>query len=315
MRGMRKYKVAIVGAGRIGAFFDDMDSKAVLTHAHAFKEAEQFELVGFFDIMEENAKNAAKRWGVKYFQRLEDAMQEVDVVCCTVPDRYHYDMLKQIAQYPVKFVFSEKPIAETPEQAEKICKLYQEKGIPLQINYTRRYLEEFSQLKRQIEGYGRFLKGCGYYGKGILHNGSHMLDLIIHLLGNIESVEGYEKIYDFFEEDPSVETKIKVREGTIYLHPIDCRAATIFELELFFEKCRVRILDGGSIIEIYPVMPSPIYEGYENYIKKETRNVNYDASFRNAVKNIYEHLEYHKDLCCPMEDAKAVLELCCKLQK
>lgn len=312
---MKTYKVVIVGAGRIGAFFDDMDCDVVLTHAHAFQEAEQFELVGFFDVVEEVAKKAAERWKVRYFHSLEEAMQDVDVVCCTVPDAYHYDMLKQIAQYPVKFVFSEKPITETPEQAEKICKLYQEKKLPLQINYTRRYLEEFVQLKRDMKGYGTFLKGCGYYGKGILHNGSHMLDLIIYLLGSIESVEGDEKIFDFFDEDPSVEAKIKVRDGNIYLHPIDCRVATIFELELFFEKARVRILDGGSVIEIYPVMPSPVYEGYENYIKKETRIVHYDNSFRNAVQNIYEHLEYQKELCCPMEDAKVVLELCCKLQQ
>lgn len=313
---MKRYKVLIIGAGRIGAFFDTVDSKAVLTHAHAFFQAEQFELVGFFDSVKENAKKAAERWNTNCFENLEKALEVVEVVCCTVPDAYHYEILKKIAGYKnVKFVFGEKPITENVEQAEEICSLYQNRKIPLQINYTRRYLEEFWQLKEEIQGYGRLLKGCGYYGKGILHNGSHMLDLIRNLLGEIESTESLDKIYDYYEKDPSVDAKLQIGDANIYLHSVDCGAVTIFELDLLFEKARIRILDGGAKIEVYSVLSSEVYEGYFNYKLIDIREVNYDKSFINAVNNIYEYLEYGKALLCPMEEAKEVLELCCKLQK
>ena len=312
---MKKYKVLIIGAGRIGAFFDTPDSKAVLTHAHAFSQAEQFELVGFFDSVKENAKKAAERWNTKFFENLEEALQAADIVCCTVPDAYHYEMLKKIVECNnIKFVFGEKPITENVEQAREICSLYRNRNIPLQINYTRRYLEEFWQLKNEIQGYGKLLKGCGYYGKGILHNGSHMLDLIYNLLGEIKSAETLDRIYDCYEKDPSVDVKLQVAGGNVYLHAVDCQAVTIFELELFFEKARVRILEGGSKIEIYSVMPSEIYEGYFNYKLTDVREVNYDKSFTNAVNNIYEYLENGERLLCPMEEAKGVLEICCKLQ-
>ena len=313
---MKKYKVVIIGAGRIGAFFDTPESDAVLTHAHAFFQAEQFQLVGFFDSVKENAQKAAERWKVSCFESLEAALEVAEVVCCTVPDAYHYELLKKIADYPnIKLVFGEKPITENVQQAEEICALYQNKKIPLQINYSRRFLEEFWKLKKEIPMYGKLLKGCGYYGKGILHNGSHMLDLIRNLLGEIKGVESLGRVYDCYEKDPSVDVKLQVAGSDVYLHSVDCRAVTIFELDLLFEKARVRILDGGAKIEIYSVQPSLIYEGYYNYKRTDTMVVNYDKTFTNAVNNIYEYLECGKDLLCPMEQAKEILEICCELQK
>lgn len=312
---MRKYNVVIVGAGNIGAFFDNKESENILTHAHAFQQSEKFNLLGFYDISKERAQQAAKRWDVQVFETMEEAMQNAEVVCCTVPDEYHYDVLKEIAEYPVKFVFGEKPITKVVKEAEEICELYHQKKIPLQINYSRSYLKEFSDLKHEIENYGAFIKGCGYYVKGILHNGSHIIDLIIKLLGKIDAVQGGEKTYDFFEKDPSVEAKISVAGGNIYLHPVDYRVATIFELDLFFEKARVRIYDLGNRIDIYQVLPSPVYEGYYNYIETEQRQVNYDNALINAVENIYEYLENQEELVCPMERATEVLQLCCTLQE
>lgn len=315
VKRMRKYNVVIVGAGNIGAFFDNKESENILTHAHAFQQSEKFNLLGFYDISKERAQQAAKRWGVQAYETMEEAMQNAEVVCCTVPDEYHFDVLKEIAEYPVKFVFGEKPITKELEQAKEICQLYEKKNIPLQINYSRSFLKEFSQLKKEIENYGAFIKGCGHYVKGVLHSGSHMIDLIIKILGKIEAVQGGDKTYDFYEDDPSVEAKISVAGGKIYLHPIDFRVVAIFELDLFFEKARVRIWDNGNQIEIYPVLESPVYEGYYNYIKTETRQVSYNSALTNAVENIYEHLEHGKEMVCPMTKAKDVLEICCKLRE
>ncbi|MDE6312064.1 MAG: Gfo/Idh/MocA family oxidoreductase [Lachnospiraceae bacterium] len=312
---MKKYSVVIVGAGNIGAFFDTPDSAEILTHANAFYKNENFILKGFYDVDTEKAKEAAARWQVQAFESLADALENTDVVSCTVPDAFHFAVLKQVAEFPVKLVFAEKPFTKTEKEAEELCRLYEEKKIPVLINYTRRYVTEFMELKGRISEFGRFIRGTGYYGKGILHNGSHMIDFINYLLGDVSLVESADAFVDFEEDDPSVEAKLRVAEGVFYMHPLDCNIATLFELDLLFEKGRIRMTDGCGHVEESKVLPSPTFEGYYNYIPVKDYSVHYDSSFRNAVQHIYQVLEKQEKLLCSKEDGTKVLKLCRQLQR
>ena len=312
---MKKYNVVIIGAGNIGAFFDAPGREEILTHANAFYRDDNFVLKGFYDVDYQKAKEAAKRWDVQAFETMLEALRDTDVVSCTVPDAFHFQVLKQVAEYPVKLVFAEKPFTKTEQEAEELCRLYEEKNIPLLINYTRRYVTEFIELKERIREYGRFIRGTGYYGKGILHNGSHMIDFISYLLGEVSLVESSDAFTDFAEDDPSVEAKLKVAGGVFYMHPLDCNVATLFELDLFFEKGRIRMTDGCGKVEESKVLPSPTYQGYYNYIPVKSYTVHYDSSFQNAVLHIYGVLEHNQPLMCSKEDGTRVLQLCKKLQQ
>ena len=110
---MKQYNVVIIGAGNIGAGFDSPESDEILTHAHAFLKNDKFNLIGFYDVDFVKAASAANKWNVQAFVTMESAMKHAEVVCCTVPDAYHYQVLKEIAEYPVKLVFAEKPITKT----------------------------------------------------------------------------------------------------------------------------------------------------------------------------------------------------------
>ena len=59
-----KYKVGVVGAGRIAAGFDSLGDELVLTHAHAVKREPRLELVGFWDLNNQASLDAAAKWGV-----------------------------------------------------------------------------------------------------------------------------------------------------------------------------------------------------------------------------------------------------------
>lgn len=61
----KSYNVLIIGAGNIGAFFDMPYSKNVLTHAHAFSKVEGFNLLGFVDVDNKKAIEAANIWNAK----------------------------------------------------------------------------------------------------------------------------------------------------------------------------------------------------------------------------------------------------------
>lgn len=310
------YKVTIIGSGNIAAGFDTPESKKILTHAHAVTEHSDFELSGFYDRDEMRAFEAVRRWGGKAYVDMETAVQNADIVCCCVPDRFHGSVLKEVAQYHPRLVIAEKPLADKYKEAIEIQKLYEgEDKIPLVVNYSRRFLKEFHHLKHDVKSYGKFIKGIGYYGKGILHNGSHMIDILQFLLGKVEDIKilGTE-IYDFEPDDPSYDVVLKVQQENFYMMAIDCRVVTIFEMELFFEKARVRILNGGEKIEIYHVEASDTYAGYKNYQPIEIRNVNYSGAMIGLMENVSRYLKGEEALNCTIQDGMDVLKICMRIR-
>lgn len=309
--GMSKYKVLIIGAGNIAALFDTPQSNKILTYAHAFSSNFAFNLKGFYDTDYKKSYAASEIWDCKAFKELDDAMKDINVVCCCVPDEYHFDILKKIADYPVKLVVAEKPLAKTVKEAEYIEYLYKSRNISLEVNYSRRFIEEFQALKQNIKDYGNFIKGTGYYGKGIIHNGSHMVDLLTYLLGEISEIEKTDRfIKDFTESDSSCDAVLHINNGIFNMTAIDSRIATIFEMDLFFEKARVRVLDGGNIIEIYKIKESEEYKGYYNYVLSEVLKVDYSGAMQGLVNNIKDFLGGNDKLQCTLEDGKRVIKTC-----
>lgn len=304
------YKVTIIGAGNIAAGFDSPESEKVLTHAHAVMANPDFELLGFYDKDERKAMEAAERWGGKVYADMESALKNADVVFCCVPDQLHGQVLKEIARFQPKLVVAEKPLTVVYEEAEKIQELYQGK-IPLVVNYSRRFLREFHLLKDEINLYGKFMKGIGYYGKGTIHNGSHMVDLLRFLLGEVTETQILKSgIFDFTNKDPSKDMLLKIKDGVFYMTAIDCNAVTIFEMELFFEKARIRIVECGEKIEIYHVIASDTYVGEQNYKLVETRYVDYSGAMLGLLDNVKNHLEKCEKIYCTVQDGLEDLKIC-----
>ena len=315
MKCLIQNKILIIGAGNIAALFDNPTSSKILTHAHAFKENKNFTLKGFYDIDYSRAKIAAQRWGCEAFSNLEDAMESVDIVCICVPDKYHAKILEEVSKYTVKLVVAEKPLAKSLDEAKRIKQLYDKKKIPLLLNYSRRYLVEYQILKKDISKYGAFCKGTGYYGKGLQHNGSHMIDILSYLVGEVMGIErASHDISDFEEDDLSYDVTLRIKNGFFNMTAIDSRVATIFELDLFFEKARVRIIDGGNVIETYRVEGSKEYNGYFNYTLLERKNVEYSNALLGLVDNVKSYLENEEELVCTMDDGVKVLDICSRIR-
>lgn len=306
------YKAVIVGAGKIGSEFDTPDSDKILTHAHALSNHQEIILDGFYDIDYKKAVHAAEIWGGQAYPEISDALCRTDIVVCCVPDQFHGKALKEIAAYTPQLVIAEKPLAVSVKEAEEIRRLYQGK-IPLMVNYSRRYIKEFDDLRKNLKEFGRFLRGVGYYGKGILHNGSHMIDFIQYLLGNIEALtEVTGKILDF-KGDPSVDVSMRIAQGVFSMIAIDSRIVTLFEMELFFEKARIRILEGGKKIEYYEVKESSAYKGYYNYMLKRAVTANDSTAMQGLVENAVLFLENREEMKCTLEDGISVLQTCIKI--
>ncbi|MFZ3130318.1 MAG: Gfo/Idh/MocA family oxidoreductase, partial [Desulfosporosinus sp.] len=272
-------------------------------------------VVGFVDVDIKKASRACFVWGGQAFSKLEDAfaVERIDVVSIAVSDEYHYATLTEVARFPVRLVFAEKPLTATLVHSEKILELYKQRSIPGIVNYSRRFVPDFSRIRQEIRNgcYGEYLTGTGYYGKGILHNGSHMIDLLRYLLGDIQVGQVISSMYDYYPNEPSVSAALILQgDKTFTIQHVNCRAFTIFEMDLLFERKRIRMIDGGFVIEEYKVQDNPVFTGYRNMVIKSTHRTAMDQAMSHAVQNIYDFLEFGNPCLCSFNDAFYVLQVC-----
>lgn len=310
---LKKFTVLVVGAGRIGAFFDEPKSKEILTHAHAFYKHKGFEIVGFVDKNKQQAQKAVTIWGGQDYDSIEEAFKKnkIDVVVNATPDEEHFKTLQQLINKPIKLIFTEKPLTATLNEAKKIVALAKNKKIAIAVNYNRSFTPDFIKLKQAIKQgvYGEYLTGTGYYGKGWLHNGSHLINLLLLLIGDIKKITPISRQYDFFKTDPSLVGVLYFKDQKpFFIQSVDSRSHTIFEIDLMFSQARIRIIDSGFIIEYYQVKPDQRYAGYQKLalVKKEPTKLSQSLYY--GVDNLYNYLQGKAELGCSLDDGYKTIQ-------
>jgi len=313
-----QFNVLIIGAGQIGAFFDTPKTSNILTHAHAFTNHKNFILCGFYDTDYSKSQKAAKLWSTKCFKNLRGAFltNKIDVVCVAVPDKFHHKVLKSIVKYHPKLVFSEKPITTSLRSAQEIVDIYKKNHVQLLINYSRRFVPEIINIKEKINNndFGKFLGGIGYYGKGTMHNGSHLIDLIRFIVGDFKKVKTITVEKDYSPEDPSTTAIIYLENGgTIFLRNINHKLYSIFEADLLFEKGRVKFADSGNKIVTYKVKENKIYKGYYNLAEEKTIKTSLNKALYYSANHIYKIITKKTASLSPSNNALKDLEVCYRL--
>lgn len=319
MSSKDKISTLIIGAGKISAFYDKPDQKSILTHCHAFTTSGKFKVVGIYDIDENKSKVASEIWNIKQYKNFDDAFQnKIDVIVIATPDDSHFNYLKLFASKKIKLIFCEKPIVTKFEEIEEIKKIYQNNKITLLVNYSRRYINEIQQLKRKIKSneFGKVICGTGYYGKGLIHNGSHMIDLINYLFdGKNQAFNIHNKINDFYPDDNTISFSMKVNNAIIDINGTPQGLFTIFELDLLFEKKRVQLTDGCSRITEYDIKEDKQYKGHKGFHKESEYSVDMTTALVNAVEHIYDIINVRQQPICSLKDCDETMRLCFQIKE
>lgn len=301
------YNVLIIGGGDIGAGYDTPNSKEYLTHAHAFTDHSGFNLVGFVEPNKEVAQNISKKWQVNCFNSIDEAfkLSKIDVVSIAVPDEVHYAVLKEVAKYHPKFVVAEKPLTQTISEAKEIVGIYA--GIPSLVNFKRRFTPEFISLKQKIDNnvFGEFRYGSAFYGKGFIHNGSHLVNLLSYLINlDWDSFHKIDSVTDYKIEDPSLSILLKNQsEKTSFLiKSIHQNDFTIFDFDLIFSKGKIRITNLGNKIEEYQTVKNDVFTAFTTLRLKSDYVTELNKSLIYLADHIYEYLTQKTPLSCTFEE-------------
>jgi predicted dehydrogenase len=308
-----KFSIAIIGAGLISSEFDKPDQNKYLTHCHSVCDNPHLKPIGIFDINLKKVSEASAKWNIEPFHTLKSLLKnKPDIILITVPDEYHSEYLTEVIKYEPRIVVCEKPLTNTVALSKKIITKYEENGIDLAVCYQRRYDEDYIKIRKEYFGknLGKFLSGSVIYSKGILHNGSHAVDILRFILGEVNQVKSFGKRFDYNQVDPTVSAIISFDDGNVHFIPGDERYHSLFEIDLIFETKRFRFSESGNNIEVFEVGPDPVYSGYSALNKTESRVSTLGFALENMWSSVVDHLSGKDKLSTLAEDSIKTQEVC-----
>jgi len=266
-------KAVIIGAGQIAGGLDSPEDEAILTHAHAYKANPDTELIGVCDTDESSLKEFTKKWETKAFNSAKEMIDECapDIISICSSTQTHSNMLNlALESKSAKVILCEKPFVSTKEEFDEINRLLEKNSKKLFINFIRRYDPSFIKLAEIIKSgeLGSIQSFQGRFSKGLIHNGSHMLELIEWLIGSISKIRILDLhksesdfLGQFYVHSENANGILTNQEATNYDH---------FELDIMLSGAKIAISDQGRSITILKPEESKIFAGY-SYLQEHSK--------------------------------------------
>jgi predicted dehydrogenase len=184
-------RTLLIGLGRIGMGYD-LDSPTsdhkVRTHAKAFSQHEGFTLVGAVDPDESLREAFTLHYRLPAFESVFEALEEVnpEIAVIATPTDTHQRVLNQVlTAKSIAAVLCEKPLAPSSQEAMEMRNHAETRGVRLFVNYIRRSTPGAALIREALHS-GRIpgpFRGVAVYSNGLLHNGTHAIDLLQYWFG------------------------------------------------------------------------------------------------------------------------------------
>lgn len=279
---MRKYKVGLIGCGRIGSLLEDDPLRGKpCSHAGGFSALDTVRLVAGCDIDPSRRKHFGDRWGVKrlYADHREMLKKEnLDIVCIAAWTHLHAQMVIDSVRAGVRGIYCEKPIALNLEDARAIVKLCERKKIPLIVNHERRWDFYYQKAREIVQngGLGELrsivcnalswkpgkLPVAVYGGGPMFHDGTHLTDLLLYIGGPIEWVSGHEtRPYGKKYVEETACAMLRFRNGAMgFIEGGGARKYFNFELDI--QGSEGRLLIGNAHRKLFLACESRRFTGF-----------------------------------------------------
>lgn len=250
--GEKKYKVVILGCGKMGAFydFDHSNTHPPLSHLRAFYSHKNFEVLAIIDTNKSNLEMINKKYNIPYsFTSIEKFLESkisTDVLSVCTPTKKHFKNIKEVLNINPKLIFCEKPITNCVNLSNEIVKLCENKNIKLLVNFSRRWDPFINKFKDNIKKnkFGNLDKIFVKTNNGILNYGSHLFDLLLYLFGEINEDKIQFSLINKNEVSLSLSLN-NLLEIPVYIHMSEDKKFSLFEIDFFFSNYIISMFNGG----------------------------------------------------------------------
>lgn len=310
---MSKLKACLIGCGDIGYGFDrGRVDEGALTHFKALCDSEHFELCAIAETNKRIREEIAEKFRMRVYDNAEAMLREQkpDVVVIASNDETHIPFLKTALQFSPRLVFCEKPLGLSSKEVSEIVSEYEKMNVKLQVNYTRRFLEDFYSIGKDIESgmIGKINSVAMYYSRGLVHNASHYLDLVHWYFGIPDNVTTLSDREGLGEHDSSYTFRLGYNYGPeIIFIGLDPSKLSFAEIDIVGSDGRIK-LNYKNEIEYYKVVSNPNFSGFQIYELTRSMPVRFDRALPNAYDNIFDSLVNGADLKCPGSESNRLFE-------
>jgi predicted dehydrogenase len=190
-----KYRVAVVGTGRVGALWET-DPPTGVSHAGAFAIQPDCELVAGANRGRERLEEFGRRFGVHSLYADYDEMlrtERPDIVCVATHPGTHAEIVESAVANGARAIFCEKPMALDLADCDRIIAACASRGVLLSVNHSRRWYPIFRHARDLLRqgAIGDLISMTGYCQGGkpspawqsefegpLLHDATHLFDLM-----------------------------------------------------------------------------------------------------------------------------------------
>ena len=185
----RRYRAALIGCGRMGAFIDNEgNSPHAYSHAAGYRACPRTELVALSDPRAEVMERAGERYGVPRERRYRDyrellERERPEIVSVATQPEQRAAIVINAAEHGARAIYAEKAMAASLQQADAMVAAVERHGVAFNMGTNRRWEVPYDAMKELIHGsrYGRLRSITIHLEGGLFNMGSHGFDLMLWL--------------------------------------------------------------------------------------------------------------------------------------
>jgi len=317
---MGRYRAALVGLGNIAWRYDINASRNhdFLTHAFTYRQDDRVELVGGCSPVAQEREDFSGEFDLPTFASIAALLEKCrpDIVSICSPTARHYEHTSFCLENGVSMIWLEKPPAVTVTELNRLRELRKERApqAKVAVNYLRRFTERYQKLRQLYQSHS--LGACRLiqlnYSRGLMVNGSHILDMLFFVVG-----DGMEWRLDWISpgstpDHPSfgltLAKGLQVIVSGMVL-PYHC-----IDIALTFDEGRAAIIHGGMTVMMERRAGHELFPGYYRLRPSDTAlldGLGVEKAMAAALDNLIEAYEKDSEPSSNLETAwqtQALLE-------
>ena len=306
------FKAGVIGGGAIGGLLDLQEPlDRPQTHAGGYRENRHFELTGICD---KNPSPLLNLFNCRLYSDVVELLEKEkpEVLSVAVPEAEQYSILRILLEYPnIRAVVCEKPIAKNFQQARSIVEEYERAGVPLIVNFTRRYSNLYQEMANKFFDEKETPISCTIrYAKGLWHNGTHAIDLARMLFGEVRDYIKLNQTYDYFDEDGTVTGFLSFeRCSDVFIQALNEQYFTHFEVDIFTDRSRYVFHSDHRKLDTFFIQEDIGYPLGKRLVFNNRMDTDYEMCMTSLIHHLYEVLTNKERPCCSGRNALKTLKI------
>lgn len=257
----------------------------MLSHTRAFSQNADFELVGAVDPEQGLRDRFARKHNAAAHSSIDELLCHVqpEVFVVASPTGSHWVNVSQILKRcQPRAILCEKPLANDVATARAMVDACQNEQVSFYVNFMRRADPGIREVEARLRSNQIVMpfKAIVWYSKGLLHNGSHFVDLLSFWFGPISGVKAINPGRALSEYDAEPDVQVTFEQGSAILCAAREENYSHYTVEVVAANGRLRYEQGGAVCW-QCAEPHPTLAGY--------RRLQPEAEVIGTDTNRYQH--------------------------